>query len=220
MTVENTHDNIQLIKISNILVYNHIPTKYYTDGTDIFIEIKKEANCKFYRVKLDSERFYIKTQKDCPTNYFLLNDKLYKKMKWQIDKNGYLFFSCFYKKKTMKISQHRLVYFYNNNIVPNKDMVVDHIDRNKQNNNISNLRLVTFAMNSNNIDKKLQSISRSKYLYKIIKIKTQEIIGNNLTAGEVQNLIGLDCGLVNKYMKKHFIYKGEYRIDKSTTHIC
>lgn len=51
----------------------------------------------------------------------------------------------------MTVKVHRLIYFlYHEEITEN--LVIDHFDRNKQNNSISNLREVTRMVNSQNID--------------------------------------------------------------------
>lgn len=44
---------------------------------------------------------------------------------------------------------HRLIWILHNGVIP-EDMVIDHIDQNKSNNNITNLRLVTTKINNRN----------------------------------------------------------------------
>ena len=57
---------------------------------------------------------------------------------------------CMYKTNNRKTIQlHRLVYQAHNGIIP-QNMVIDHIDRNKLNNNIENLRLSTRSQNQYN----------------------------------------------------------------------
>ena len=72
-----------------------------------------------------------------------------KYLKQQIDKDGYFTINisknC--KKKTFKL--HRLIYQSHYGTIPDK-MQVDHIDNNRQNNNIENLRLVTNSQNKMN----------------------------------------------------------------------
>ena len=48
-------------------------------------------------------------------------------------------------------SLHRKVWIYHNGEIP-KGLVIDHIDRNKDNNEIENLRLATYSENIRNID--------------------------------------------------------------------
>jgi hypothetical protein len=48
-----------------------------------------------------------------------------------------------------EIREHRLVWMYHNGDIPNR-MVIDHINRNKSDNRIQNLRVVTPSMNGKN----------------------------------------------------------------------
>jgi len=59
-------------------------------------------------------------------------------------------------------SVHQLVGI---NFIPNENNYtqIDHIDRNKQNNNISNLRWVYNGLNSRNKNKRINQITTSKY---------------------------------------------------------
>lgn len=65
--------------------------------------------------------------------------------------NGYLCHNLSYKgiKKTIKV--HQVIWISRNGRVP-EGMVIDHIDRNKQNNHIGNLRVATLSENAQNKD--------------------------------------------------------------------
>lgn len=88
-------------------------------------------------------------------NFFISNDGLIKNIKtgkirkeW-INKDGYKMIKLSYKKHRKNINIHRLlgIYFIKN---PNNYPLIDHIDRNRLNNNLDNLRWVDYKMNSNN----------------------------------------------------------------------
>lgn len=119
------------------------------------------------------------------------------------------------KKNPMSIKQHRLVFFARNNFIPDKYLVIDHINRNRSDNRYENLRLVSAKENSANVNKHEISIVHSKYLYEIVDVNTGIVVEHNITAGQVEKLIGLNKGLVNKYMKNQYIYKGGYKINES-----
>ena len=93
-------------------------------------------------------------------------------LKISLDMNGYkrVNLKQNYKHKTMNI--HRLLGLH---FIPNPEnkRCIDHIDRNKQNNDLSNLRWATYSENSINITTKKNNIYtafRGKYEYWYIKI--------------------------------------------------
>ena len=77
------------------------------------------------------------------------NDKRERIRKTYIDKDGYLFVALFRNKSNVICRVHKLVA---NAFIPNPDNkpCVDHIDTNKLNNNVDNLRWVTQKENCNN----------------------------------------------------------------------
>ncbi len=54
---------------------------------------------------------------------------------------------------------HRIVYALKNHTVDLRGLIIDHIDRNKGNNRVENLRLVTFSENVTNLDRETKAIS-------------------------------------------------------------
>ena len=111
----------------------------------------------------------------------LINDDLFsyykhgnsKTEKWHIVKlkidNGYKRFNFKFKEKTKTISFHRIVYYAHNNdwdiYDSSKQNVIDHIDNDKSNNHISNLRVVTQQENIFNTKNKGYSFNKEKGKY-------------------------------------------------------
>lgn len=203
--------NWSLSQLNDVIVYSNVSNRYYTDGIDVYIEIKKQRGSKYHRITVNHNRIYIREICDCPGNYILLGDKLFKRLRWQVDKGGYRFLMVDVKTIPTKIAQHRLVYFHANNIEPPEGWVIDHINRNKIDNRLSNLQLVTAQENSNNVDIELVSRSHSKYKYKATHLLTKrKVIGY---AKDISKEIGLSVGLVNRYAKYGYIFKSRWRID-------
>ena len=75
-------------------------------------------------------------------------DKKRKKPAGTLNKDGYWIVSF----QSKRYPAHRVVWFLKNNKDPG-DLQVDHIDRDKNNNKIANLRAVTPKVNNNNRDR-------------------------------------------------------------------
>ncbi len=97
------------------------------------------------KLKLDKETNYIYRLKICKTK-----DDYWKMIKFSLNSCGYL--HCEINKKMFL--KHRLVIqAYNLDFIisdSSKNNIIDHIDGNKQNNNITNLRVVTHQQNCMN----------------------------------------------------------------------
>ena len=84
---------------------------------------------------------------DCVIYRFRKGNGKFVQVKPSVNNCGYEFI-CYKDSKIVYV--HRLVYEAFKGEVP-EDLEIDHIDRNKHNNNPDNLRLVTRAENMNNI---------------------------------------------------------------------
>ena len=79
----------------------------------------------------------------------IINAKIKHKLSYEIDKDGYFKVRLRKNKKIYNRFVHRLVAI---TFIPNLEelSIVDHLNRNKQNNSIENLRWVTYSENSRN----------------------------------------------------------------------
>ena len=75
-------------------------------------------------------------------------------------------------------TRHRLVWIYHNGEIP-ENLCIDHVDGNKANDDISNLRLATFAENMINSDKPLSANKHRGVHYCKRTKKFQAHIGKN-----------------------------------------
>lgn len=116
----------------------------------------------------------IKNQKEC-----LKKEKI---LKPQIDINGYKYVRLYNGDKWKYFKVHYLVA---KAFIPNvnNEPTVDHIDRNKQNNEVSNLRWASYVEQANNKDKtniieNMKKLGKKKYPNRAEKIKQYDINGN------------------------------------------
>lgn len=65
-------------------------------------------------------------------------------------KNGYIMLSLRLKDETIRVYKHQLCYYLETGLYTNKDENIDHIDRNRINNKINNLRIITQEQNNFN----------------------------------------------------------------------
>jgi len=82
---------------------------------------------------------------------------------------------------------HRLIYIYHNGEIENK-LQIDHLDRNRSNNNIENLRLVTIQENQFNTDAKGYYFdkARNKFMAYIMVHRKQLYLGHFDTGEEAR----------------------------------
>lgn len=155
--------------------------------------------------------------------YTLVDVELYpvlKRWKWSLSGEGYVIRSIDVPyKSTLKL--HRLIAMLFYGEIKN-GFVIDHIDRNKLNNIISNLRFVSTSINTHNCNKRLNTSSkyigvckiksRNKYLASIGKDSKNIHIG--IYADEKEAAIARDkkaIELYGKYARLNFpeMFKGQ-----------
>ena len=97
--------------------------------------------------------------------YHLKKGDEWKELKISISNRGYTYFNFGKNKKQYRFSFHRIVYWLHNPdwdiMDSSKDNSIDHIDGDKLNNNIENLRLVTNQENCFN-----RTRAKGYYLFK------------------------------------------------------
>ena len=110
--------------------------------------------------------------------------------------NGYKFFNIYFNSKHINYLLYRFIWECFNDLIPN-DKVIDHIDNNKHNKKLDNLKLLTPSENS-------KKSARDRFFYKhminnkFIKptcIDTGEIDYFHSTHSIERNL-GINCGLI------------------------
>ena len=110
---------------------------------------------------------------------------------------GYCTNTFYHDDKNITMSSHRFIWECCNDIIP-KGYEIDHIDKNRSNNHISNLRCITIQENRKNRDMtnflKIQKIAHTlKRFIKSTNIETNEIIcfPSKSQAAKYQSCIGL-----------------------------
>lgn len=103
-----------------------------------------------------------------------LKNGTYKELKGSIQNRGYRYIQLNRNKKRINFLFHQQVAYHFIGERP-EGLVIDHIDRNKLNNHIDNLRYITFTENLYNCDKYLSHIKeQGKERKKILLKRTEE----------------------------------------------
>lgn len=92
---------------------------------------------------------------------------------------GYRYVSLFRNGKSKNYLTHRLVWFFHNGKIP-EGMEIDHIDLDRSNNKIENLRLVTHAQNMKNTPLLKTNTTGIKGVYKKRNKFSVEIIADGI----------------------------------------
>ena len=115
---------------------------------------------------------------------------------------------------------HRVIYAYHNNIELNPRDIVDHINRNKDNNGIENLRLVSHSQNNQNKTTRIDSTTKSKGVYKTssgkysVRITHQGetiYVGTYPTKAKAQEAYYKKAREMNREDNAHFHIPPEYQ---------
>ena len=143
-------NTLEIYHIDRDKLNNNIENLQNIIDNKLLVDIKGFPNYKF---NLNTNEVYGFHQKE-----YLIN---------KLNVDGYYCVRLQQNKNQYNIGLHRLVYQLNN---PNKDITlfqIDHIDRDRTNNNIENLRVATHSENSCNISTRKDNTSGYKNIRKI-----------------------------------------------------
>ena len=105
--------------------------------------------------------------------------------------NNYLYVNLVHNKRKKTTAIHKLVIEHFGPEIPEENLVVDHKDKNKQNNHISNLEWVTVSENTargyGNADK---------------KARVKELRVQGLTMKQIASEVGMSMGFVQDSINK------------------
>tara|TARA_R100000951_G_scaffold41392_1_gene34960 strand:- start:310 stop:804 length:495 start_codon:yes stop_codon:yes gene_type:complete len=127
--------------------------------------------------------------------------KKYRKL--QLDKDGYYYINLYKNNKEKSFKFHRLIYEAHFGVIPDK-MCIDHIDCNKQNNNIENLRLATRSENQhnsktqkNNLSTGYKNIRKTKFNTYYVRIyKNYKVVYDKTFKTLKEAILNRDVNLV------------------------
>lgn len=110
---------------------------------------KERSKYEYYTGDLRGEKWesYHDTHLKFSSYGRLLNTQTNRILKQHQDKNGYCYYSPKLDGKTKKVLVHRGVYESFNHVTLSREEQIDHIDGNRSNNTLKNLRLVTAQEN-------------------------------------------------------------------------
>ena len=97
-----------------------------------------------------------------------------KYLKQNLHKTGYYEIQLSKNSKRKIFKFHRLIYEAHNGTIP-EGMCIDHIDNNKENNNIENLRLATVSQNSMNKITQKNNLSTGYKNIRLMKNNTYQV---------------------------------------------
>ena len=146
----------------------------------------------------------------CLETHEVRNDITGKIKKPYLNTTGYYRVSLYYQYREKHYTIHQLVWITNNGLYDTNKYVIDHIDHNKTNNSLGNLRLVDKSINNSNITHKVYN---KQFDYKTV-LPDAEII--NKECGVYY------CKQYDKFYRKisdtqyrelhEVVYKGNHRI--------
>ena len=133
-----------------------------------------------------------------------------KYLKIQLKKDGYYQILLSKNNKKKGFSIHRLVYQAYNGVIPDK-MCIDHIDCNKLNNNIENLRIANLSennhnrkVNKNNKSTGYKNIRKTKYnTYQVQIEKNYKVVYNKTFKTLEDAILNRDVNLILHHGEFH-----------------
>lgn len=172
----------------------------------------KRPSYEYYNGDLEGEKWeqYRNTHLKFSNFGRLLNTQTNRILKCHVANDGYCYYSPKLEGKTKKIMCHRGVYESFNKIVLTKEQQIDHIDGNRSNNHLDNLRLVTAQENCQYRSEKIVQ----KNDYQIGQYDLQgNLINVYISQAEAARAIGVTDGSISNAVNnkcptiKGFIWK-------------
>ncbi len=114
------------------------------------------------------------------------SDRYNKTLKPSASSNSYLYVNLIKDKKKKTTAVHKLVIEHFGEIQPGPNLVVDHLDCNKQNNKINNLEWVSISENT----KRSYGNNDAK------RVLAKDLKSKGMTIKQVADHIGMSCGFV------------------------
>lgn len=198
--LNNNLDNLQWVTYSE----NALEIK------DQSYKSKTRPPYEYYSGDLEGEQWaqYHNTHLFFSNKGRLLNKNTNRILKCHIGKDGYCYYSPKLNGKTKKIMCHRGVYEAFNDIYLEKTQQIVHIDGDKNNNNLENLRLVTAQENcqyrSDKIIEKndfvIGQYDLSGNLLKIYKSQAEAARVMNVADGSISNAVNNKCLTIKGYI--------------------
>ena len=132
-----------------------------------------------------------------------------KYLKPTIENDGYIRITFYKNDKLKHFQYHRLVYEYNIGKIPT-GLIIDHIDGNKQNNNIDNLRLCSQSQNCMNCKTKKNNLSSGYKNITLTKCNTYLVrIWKNNIVKYCKTFKTLEDAIINRDIQMKLIH-GEF----------
>ena len=148
--------------------------------------------------------------------YSLKNDKIIL-IKQDININGYMYFNVYNDEKVKSYRSNRFIWECYENEILDKNIEIDHIDKNKLNNSIDNLRKVSIATNNKEVKRSYED-ELPKDKFKLIRYN-DHYFENTWYSPTYKCLYKISDGFIFKTPFKTRNHNFHYKINKNELEI-